>query len=161
MSTSTKQKRYLAIIAWISLLCILIITLFCLWRSYRLIEQINIVQPIEYTETTDGKVHVTLPSGENLLFSFGSNRVCVESCSAAPSRTHAINVALFIKGYAEKNDIECPRSLIMLIGEYRLHSVLAAIGYKSYRTNNADIDYSQDSRWYVECMSAVFGYVGI
>lgn len=161
MSTTSKRKRHTEHIAIVLLLGILIICLFCLWRSYRLIEQVEVAEPIAYTETNDGKVIATLPSGESLIFSFGKNRVCVQSCSAAPSRAHAIDIALFIKGYAEQNEIECPRSLIMLIGEYRLHSVLTAMGYKSQRTNNADIDYIQDSRWYVEVASAVFGYVGI
>lgn len=140
---------------------LLIISLFCLWRSHRLIEQMEIAEPIEYIETADGKVIATLPSGVSLTFAFGKNRVSIENCSSAPSREQAIDIALFIKGYAQKEKIDIPRPLVMVIGEYRLHSVLTAMGYESHRTNNADIDYSQDSRWYVETMSAVFGYVGI
>ena len=161
MSITNNRKHRPELPVILILSCVLIFCLFCLWRSYRLIEQMEAAEPIAYTERKDGKVVATLPSVESLTFSFGKNRVCVENCSAAPSKTHAINVALFIKGYAEQNEIECPRSLIMLIGEYRLHAVLTTMGYKSYRTNDADIDYIQDSRWYVEVVSAVFGCVGI
>ena len=121
----------------------------------------EIAEPIAYTETAEGKVVATLSSGESLTFAFGDSRVVVENCSAAPSRTQATEIAIFIKGYARKKGIDISRPLVMVIGEYRLHSVLTAMEYESHRTNNADIDYSQDSRWYVEIMSAVFGYVGI
>jgi len=157
----SKRKWYFTVSAVIVLAAMLIISLFCLWRSHRLIDQMEIAEPIVYTETDEGKVTATLPSGESLTFSFGENRVSIENCSLAPSRENAIDIAIFIKGYAQKKGINIPRPLVMVIGEYRLHSVLTAIGYESHRTNNADIDYSQDSRWYVETMSAVFGYVGI
>ncbi len=147
--------------AVIVLATMLIISLFCLWRSHCLIDRMEIAEPIVYTETDDGKVTATLPSGESLLFAFGENRVSIANCSLAPSREHAIDIALFIKGYAQKKGISIPRPLVMVIGEYRLHSILTAMEYESHRTNNADIDYSQDSRWYVETMSAVLGYVGV
>ena len=47
------------------------------------------------------------------------------------------------------------------MGEYRLHNLLYSVGYKREQTGDADVDYVSNSRWYVNVVSSVFGWVGV
>ena len=64
-----------------------------------------------------------------------------------------IAVLCTAKAYCDQNNISVSRKNIDLIGEYRLHVFLYQIGYKREQTGNADIDYIQDHRQYVNIAS--------
>ena len=138
---------------------LLLITLFCWIRSLEVINEFVHAQPQRYEET-EGKVVVTLPSQNVYTFSFAKYSVCIDPCGGA-SRNDALHLITFLKGYATKSELPIKRSTVELIGEYRLHTILSNIGYKTKQTNKADLDYIQDARWHVNAFSKVIGIVGL
>lgn len=72
-----------------------------------------------------------------------------------------MRIAVFIQSYAIQNNIEITRSTTDLIGEYRLHAIFANAGYRYDQTNNADLEYIADRRWYVNLLSRIIGTLGI
>ena len=79
----------------------------------------------------------------------------------ATSKEESISVALFIRYYTRLNGIETARSNTDFTGEYRLHNCLYKLGYKRKQTQNADIEYVKDRRWYVNVASTFIGWIGI
>ncbi len=138
---------------------LLIITLFCLIRSWQTINTIDNAQVQVYEENSD-KVLVTLSGEKAVSLCFGEKQVSVYPTQGI-SKKDATVVVQFIKAYAEQNNIEITRSTVVLIGEYRLHTLLSNIRYKPEHTDTADIDYIRDSRWYVNAASTVIGIMGI
>ena len=142
---------------------ILIMVLFCLWHLRQTLELINTTElpAIPETETDTDTVTAELPSGNTARIYFGKNAFKVKDCSSAASREDMIAVLCTAKAYCNQNNISVSRKNIDLIGEYRLHVFLYQIGYKREQTGNADIDYIQDHRQYVNIASRLFGIFGI
>ncbi len=149
---------FLLIILFV-LIVLLIISIVSLIRAIQTINELEVVEPILYTET-EGKTQVVLPSGMTATLSFGKNRVSIEP-AAGTTRKDALFIVRFIKGYAEKEGIPIRAPTTALIGEYRLHAIISEWGYKKNRTEKADIDYNGDSRGYVNFTSQIFGILGV
>ncbi len=143
----------------IILLVLLIITTIALIRAIQTINELEVIEPILYTET-EGKVQVILPSGVTATLSFGEKCVSIEP-SAGTTRKDACFLARFIKGYSKKAGISIRAPTIALIGEYRLHSISSSMGFEKHRSEKADIDYNGDSRTYVNITSHIVGILGI
>ena len=154
------MRNYRLIKTWAFISTILfIISLFCLVRTIQTINTFEHPEPQYYTET-EGYVLVTLSSGKYFTLDFGKTAVEVKQC-ASVSRHDALMLISFIKGYAKKNSIPISRATVELIGECRLHTMLSSIGYKAEQTDNADLDYTHDRRWYVNAIANVIGIIGI
>ncbi len=153
------QKYPFLLIIFIVLTVLLIISIVSLIRAIQTINELEVVEPILYTET-EGKIQVILPSGKTATLSFGKKQVSIEP-AAGTTRKDAIFLIRFIKGYAAKASIPIRAPTIALIGEYRLHSIISEWGYKKNRTEKADIDYNGDSRTYVNITSHILGILGI
>ncbi len=147
------------LIILIVLTVLLIISIVSLIRAIQTINELEVVEPILYTET-EGKMQVVLPSGKTATLSFEKNRVSVEP-AAGTTRKDAIFLVRFIKGYSKKEGIPIRAPTIALIGEYRLHFISASLGYEKQRSEKADIDYNGDSRTYVNITSHIIGILGI
>ncbi len=154
------MRNYLLIKTWALISTILfIISLFCLASAIQTINTFEHPEPQYYTETEDC-VLVTLSSGKCFTLDFRKTAVEVKRC-ASVSRHDALMLISFIKGYAKKNSIPISRATVELIGECRLHTMLSSIGYKAEQTDNADLDYTQDRRWYVNSIAKMIGVMGM
>lgn len=158
-----RHKKRDIIIDILLVLNILLTAITC-WGFYKLYDTLEYVSkqaPIEYIETDDGKINAILPSGRILSFCFGEKSVKIQDCSIATGRNDAVSAVTFIKSYANKNDIQIPRSTLELIGEYRIHAILCSIDYKLDHTRDADLDYIDDPRWYMGISARLIGIVGL
>ena len=154
------MRNYRLIKTWALISTILfIIALFCLASAIQTINTFEHPEPQYYTET-EGYVLVTLSSGKYFTLDFGKTAVEVKQC-ASVSRHDALMLISFIKGYAQRHNILISRATVELIGECRLHTMLSSIGYKAEQTDNADLDYTHDRRWYVNAIANVIGIIGI
>lgn len=142
----------------ILLLIALLATAFCLYRAIRTINEFKHITP-QYS-IQDGKYILNLPSGKTAAVSFAETAVSVYP-SKCTTHEDAVYITAFIKGIAEKEGKPNSRRTIDMIGEYRLHAILSAIGYKPQETDTADLDYEKDRRWYVNLASRLLGVVGI
>ena len=154
------MRSYRLIKTWAIISTILlIIALFCLARAIQTINTFEHSEPQYYTETED-YVLVTLSSGKCVTLEFGKTAAEVKQC-ASVSRHDALMLISFIKGYAQRNSIPISRATVEMIGECRLHTMLSSIGYKAEQTDNADLDYMHDQRWYVNAIAKMIGVIGI
>ena len=154
------MRSYRLIKTWAIISTILlIIALFCLARAIQTINTFKHSEPQYYTETEDS-VLVTLSSGRCYTLDFQKTAVEIKQCVSV-SRQDALMLISFIKGYAKKNSIPISRATVELIGECRLHTMLSGIGYKAEQTDNADLEYTHDRRWYVNAIAKIIGVIGL
>ena len=138
---------------------LLFLSFFCLWRALDTLNRFEHAEPQTYSER--GKqISVTLPSDRSYLLLFGKKDVKIDHCIGS-SRQDALDLVSFVKGYASEREIAIPRSTVELIGEYRLHTILSAPGYKREQTAVVDLDYDQDRRWYINTLSKLVGIIGV
>lgn len=153
----TKGKRSCLLIFHILLF---LGSLACLLQTNRNVEQINAINPsFYYIEGSTASVH--LPSGEIVDLYFRGNNVEVSDSYVCNNIEDCFAVVLAIKSYAQSSGIEIVRSNIDLVGELRLHNFLYRIGYKRTETEDADLEYICDRRWYVNVASRVIGWTGL
>ena len=153
----TKGKRSCL---WIFHILFFLGSLACLLQTNRNVEQINAINPsFYYIEGSTASVQ--LPSGEIVDLHFQGNNVEVSDSYVCNNIEDCFAVVLAIKSYAQSSGIEIVRSNIDLVGELRLHNFLYRIGYKRTETEDADLEYICDRRWYVNVASRVIGWTGL
>ncbi len=138
---------------------LLLVCFFCLARAMWVINTFRHPPLLPYTETESG-VQLTLPSEKTVHITFGENAVRVTPC-AFTSHEDARCIVSFIRRYADDNGISIPRNSMDLIGEVRLHAILATLGYKPEHTDQADLDYTRDHRPYVNVVGRCLGVLGV
>ena len=106
-------------------------------------------------EETDGEVNLTLTNGGVVRMQFGDSAVKVYDAHRHKSAVYEI--AAFIYAYGKGKGYTVSRKRKEIVGELKLHNLLYTVGYKRGRTKDADVDYTADSRWYVNLASAVLG----
>ena len=112
-------------------------------------------------EENEGFVCLELKNGENLELYFGTESVKVKDADKVSGLQEQTKVILFIQEYLLKQDKRLSRKTTQYVGEYRLHYFLYKLGYKRAQTKDADLEYEQDSRWYVNAVSRWVGWLGI
>ena len=86
---------------------------------------------------------------------FGKNAVTIYESHRHKSAVYEITA--FICAYGEENGSEVPRKEREIAGELKLHNLLYTVGYERGRTEDADVEYTADTRWYVNVASVVLG----
>lgn len=129
------------------------------YENNRLINSVN--QNFDYTEDTAGVVSLKVTEGNTMTLRFGKDSVKVIDSGKTVNRKTCIIVISFIRYYANEHTITITQSNIELIGEYRLHTYLYRIGYRTKQTKDTDVEYNGDPRWYVRAASKTFGWFGI
>ena len=153
----TKGKRSCL---WIFHILLFLGSLACLIQTNHNFRRINeIVPSIYYIEGSTASVQ--LPSGQTVDLHFRENNVEVSDSYVCNNIEDCYAVVLAIKSYAQSNGIEIVRSNTDLVGELRLHNFLYRIGYKRTETEDADLEYICDIRWYVNAASRVIGWTGL
>ena len=153
----TKGKRSCL---WIFHILLFLGSLASLLQTKRTIEQINAINSsFYYIEGSTASVQ--LPSGEIVDLHFQGNNVEILDSYACNNIEDCYAIVFAIKAYAQENGIEIARSNTDMVGELRLHNFLYRIGYKQTETEDADLEYICDRRWYVNVASRVIGWTGL
>ena len=97
---------------------------------------------------------------KNVDIYFSDCSVKVKDCHKL-SKEEQVQVALFIVTYLESNDIYYDRTINNLVAEISLHSHLYKLGISETSTIDADLEYVEDSRWYVRTGTLLFQIFGI
>ena len=156
-----KRKRLLLVLTALNIL-LLIASIFCLVRTEQNNKYFNSTNTdFDYYECGNGKAVLTLHEDKEVTLIFGNNSVKVVDAYQTTGREEVVSVVKFIREYTRKQGLEIQRSNTQIMGEYRLHNLLYSVGYKREQTGDADVDYVSDSRWYVNVVSSVFGWVGV
>ena len=115
----------------------------------------------DYKESENGSVELTLNQRKMVTLEFDETSVKVSGAYRYDDRPEMVEIIRFIRYYCDKNGIRITRKNSDLWGELRLHTVLYKMGYREVHTLNAEIDYEEDDRWYVNVVSTVLGRIGI
>ena len=68
------------------------------------------------------------------------------------------SIVLYIIEYVESYGIKISRSYKELCGEIILHKWLYKLHIKRAQTEDCDLDFHKDSRWYVNLLSKIIGF---
>lgn len=154
------RKRSI-IVATIINLILLMISAACFVGTSINNKAINSAQQ-EFTYREEkGKVVLLLKDNEEVTIHFGMNSAKIMESYAFTGRKAKLEIVLFIKEYALQHGYGIVRDVTELYGELRLHNILYALGYKERHTEDCDLDYAADARWYVNTASKVIGWIGI
>ena len=77
------------------------------------------------------------------------------------SKEEQIEVACFIVDYLKINNIECDRTVNNFVAEISLHGYLYKLGIAKASTKDADLEFNEESRWYVRTGTLLFQIFGI
>lgn len=97
---------------------------------------------------------------KNVDIYFSDCSVKVKDCHKL-SKEEQVQVASFIVTYLESNDIYYDRTINNLVAEISLHCYLYKLGISETSTIDADLEYVEDSRWYVRTGTLLFQIFGI
>ena len=97
---------------------------------------------------------------KNVDIYFSDCSVKVKDCHKL-SKEEQVQVASFIVTYLESNDIYYDRTINNLVAEISLHSYLYKLGISKASTIDADLEYVEDSRWYVRTGTLLFQIFGV
>ena len=111
----------------------------------------------EYREE-NGAVFLAVDEGE-VQMRFSENSVKIYESYRYDSAVYEI--VAFVRQYSEEKDYGISRENAELVGEFKLHNWLYSIGYKREQTQHSDIEYTADSRWYVNWASKFIGWFGV
>lgn len=114
----------------------------------------NVPQDFDYA-VKDKEIELRLTSGGVVRMRFGKNAVTIYESHLYKSDVYEI--AAFICVYGAENGYAVSRKEREIAGEIKLHNLLYTIGYKRKNTENADVEYTSDKRWYVNAASVVLG----
>lgn len=101
-------------------------------------------------------VYLALSSGETVKMRFGKSSVKIYECHQYGDTVYEI--IAFVYDYSEEKGYEISRGKAELVGECRLHNGLYSVGYKRKQTQDSDLEYTADSRWYVNWLSKFLGW---
>lgn len=150
------KKYWLLILSGV--LCLIALMFFLL--TERNVRILNDADPSYYYKECSA-VSVHLPSEKTVDLIFRNNHTKVKSSYEFESIAECYSIVLAVKAYAMRNEIEITRSTTEMVGELRLHNFLYEIGYKPDETGDADLEYIQDRRWYVNVASRLIGWTGL
>ena len=109
-------------------------------------------------QSQDGDVWLTLSTGKKVKMHFRENSVKIYESHRYDDTVYEI--IAFIQAYGEEKGYKISRGKAELVGEFKLHNRLYSIGYKRAQTQHSDIEYTADSRWYVNWASNFLGWCG-
>lgn len=84
----------------------------------------------------------------------------IKDCQSL-SKEEQVEVVTFIVDYLESNDIYYDRTINNFVAELSLHSNLYKLGIAKDSTKDADLEFIEDSRWYVRTGTLLFQIFGI
>lgn len=95
-----------------------------------------------------------------MIIIFSSDSVKVKDCHKL-SKVEQIEVVSFIVDYLKRNNIYYERTINNFLAELSLHEKLYKLGVEKERTIDSDLEFIEDSRWYVRVTTIIFQILGI
>ena len=155
------MRKFIFIMTVVNL-CILICFIVCVFRVSDMNREINAVgNEFKYIEVKENEVSLDLDNSKTVTMKFVKDGVIIRDAYAFDNPESISKILCFVKYYAENKGYKISCSNVELIGEYRLHTILYKIGYKPEKTGTLNWDFCGDRRWYVNTLSAIFGWCGI
>lgn len=126
------------------------------------LQQINKVNERKYDYHLPNQNMVTycLSNGKQINIYFSDEAAKIID-SYELSRDERIETVCFIKYYFKEKGIVCTRTVQNLEAEWAMHNFLYRINYQIESTKDADLDYIQDKRWYVNAATIVMQILGV
>lgn len=97
---------------------------------------------------------------KDVIIVFSSDSVKIKDCQSL-SKEEQVEVVSFIIYYLRSNDIYYDRTINNFVAEISLHSYLYKLGIAESSTKDADLEFIEDSRWYVRTGTLLFQMFGI
>ncbi len=113
-----------------------------------------------YIERVSDEAFSQKVKDKNVMIIFSSDSVKVKDCQTL-SKEEQIEVASFIVNYLDSNNIYYSRTINNFVAELSLHSYLYKIGIARDCTVDADLEFTEDKRWYVKTGTILFQIFGI
>jgi len=157
----SKQRKVIIIFTVVNLTILILLTV-CMLRIRQMHREINAAtDEFHYTETENGEVSLNLGDHGTASMKFSKDGVSITDSYLFDNDECLPTILCFVKYYAAREGYDIGRSNIELIGEYRLHTILYKIGYKSNQTKTLNWDFDEDPRWYVNTASSLIGWCGV
>lgn len=96
--------------------------------------------------------------GKNYRLKFGNTSVCVYDSYFAENRWERLAVIVAIRDYLSEQGL-LMRSASSMEGEWLLHNIAYKMGERKH-AKDLDLEYAQDSRWYIAVASKIIGVTG-
>ena len=136
-------------------LIILLVTVLLFIATCKNIDIFNSMTISDYKLSGDSVLYKLNSTGETVVFNFGDGSVKIKDSYKYSSKEEIYEMSKFIRNYFDNQGQKIPRKNSEIIGEITLHNYLYSIGYKRDNTSDADIDYFNDPRWYVNIASMI------
>jgi uncharacterized membrane protein YvbJ len=157
---SSVKKWIIAILLTVNLILFFVGVFSCIWTSENN-RILNSFSDTFYYTDKNGEVELTLNDEQTVSMKFTQTRVKIYDSYLADTREDGLYITLFIHHYAEKKGYEVTKSNTEMFGEYSLHNFLYNGNFRRDQTADADIDFLEDRRWYVNAVSTVIGWLGM
>lgn len=154
------RKRFIMILTIINLMLLVISTVCFVGTSInnKIINSIH--EDFTYREE-EGKVILRLKDDKDVTIRFSEDSAKIVESYKLNNREAEFEVVLFIKEYISQSGEMIMRDTVELYGELRLHNILFSLGYQKSHTEDCDLDFVADKRWYVNAASKIIGWMGI
>lgn len=115
-----------------------------------------------YSDYDTGSETITykLQSGKEKDIRFGETAVVIVD-SKNLTRKERFEILCFVSYCLKEKGIPCTRTIQNMEGELVLHTFLCRINYKSNQTEDTDLEYTKDRRWYVNAATTVMQILGL
>lgn len=148
---------------WIFILInvtILMGSIFCLIMTRQNVRFINQERASIFSSAKGNSLTVSIADGKNFELIFSDKAVKIKNSYLA-NKEECMALALAIRTFSEEEGIAIVRTNSEIYGELRLHNMLYSLGIARKHTRDCDVDYIADSRWYINSMSKLIGWMGI
>lgn len=97
---------------------------------------------------------------KKVYFFFSDSSVKIVNCYKL-TKKEQVKTASFIVEYLDSNNIYYARTINNFVAELSLHSRLYKLGIAKTSTKDADLEFIEDSRWYVRGATLLLQILGI
>lgn len=156
-----KDRKFLIIITVINLAILILVSVILVRISWTNQKINSVGNEFFYTDTESDEVSLDLGDRGNVLIRFAEDGVIIKDSYVYDDRESILKILCFVRCYSAQKGYEIKRTNTELIGEYRLHTILYSVGYKSEQTGTLNWDFTEDPRWYVNIVSAALGWCGV
>ena len=111
-------------------------------------------------DTTKNEITYKHTLGKDTKIIFGDESVKIVD-SHELNRKERLEILCFIVYCFKEKEIPCSRTIQNLEGELITHNLLYKVHYKRDNTQDADLDYTKDKRWYVNTTTIIMQILGL
>ncbi len=129
--------------------------------SYNFIRNVNYIGRLDQIEPVISKAACyKLSNSKTVEVRFGEDSMKIVDCYRL-DREERLETLHYAYQTLGKLGLETKRTVQSMEGELACHAYLYDFGIEKASTCDADLDYSEDPRWYVRFFSAMFQILGV